>query len=162
MTPDEQIDEIIRLMLSGRWQGMKTRAELAKQWDIHERTVGERAKYASAFLVRQGKDIEAEAREALAELDSIKRMALTHTKAIVVGKKDNPSVEFVDEPKLKEATDAIRLKMDILGITSKSRGRNERKPEADDDYAKMSREERIAKLQAALDEELAGMKGELQ
>ena len=149
MTTDDQIDEIIRLMLSGRWQGMKTRAELAKQWDIHERTVGERAKYASAFLVRQGKDIEAEAREALAELDDIKRMALE-------------SVDGNGEPapKLREATDAIELKMKILGVTSTARGRNDRqKPDVEDKYANATREERIAMLKEALAEEEAGKDG---
>ena len=160
MTPDEQIDEIIRLMLSGRWQGMKTRAELAKQWDIHERTVGERAKYASAFLVRQGKDIEEEAREALAELDNLKRMALSYVE-VSFDKEGN--VREVPQPKLREATDAIELKMKILGVTSTARGRNDRqKPDVEDKYANATREERIAMLKEALDEEMAADREKLQ
>lgn len=150
-TKDERVDHIIRLMLQGKWHGMKSRAELSALWDIHEHTVGDYASIASGFCSRLGKDLETEAREALAELDAIKRMALEY---VTFGKDGTP----YEQPKLKEATDAIRLKMDILGITSR-RNRNEAsKPAVDDKYANATREERIAMLEQALAEE----KGELQ
>lgn len=148
MTTDQQVDHIIRMMLRGEWKGMKSRAELSAEWGIHEHTVGMRAQAASTFLRKQCTDLEVEAREALAELDNIKRMALE-----CVDKDGNPL--------LREATAAIKLKMDILGITSRHRVK-ERKAEPDDEYAKLSREERIARLQAALDEEMAAEKERLQ
>lgn len=146
MTTDDQVDTIIRMMLRGEWKGMKSRAELSKQWGIHEHTVGLRAQAASTFLRKQCTDIELEAREALAELDNIKRIALE-------------SVDKDGNPLLREATAAIKLKMDILGITTRRSDRNMRqKPDVDDKYANASRDERIAMLKQAIAEEEASGK----
>lgn len=147
---DDQVDHIIRMMLRGEWKGMKSRAELSEKWGIHEHTVGLRAQAASTFLRKQGSDIEVEAREALAELDTIKRIAME-------------SVDKDGNPLLREATAAIKLKMDILGITTRRSDRNARqKPDVDDEYGSMPRQERIARLEAALAEERSASKEELQ
>lgn len=160
MTPDDQVDCIIRMMLRAEWRGGPSRKALAAEWGVHERTVGDRAIIASGFLARTGKELEAEALEALAELDTIKALALANMKSLVT--KDGEVIE-VPDPKLREATEAIKLKMDIRGITSKSRGRNLPKDEpVDDEYAKLSRVERIEKLKAALAEEEAARIGEMQ
>ena len=128
---DEQIDTIVKLMLRGEWRGGQSRKELAKEWGVHERTVGDRAVIASGFLRRAGGELEAEVHEALAELDTIKALALGNQRAFLVqtgrGENRESRIEYADEPKLREATEAIRLKMDIRGVTSKSRGRNDPK-----------------------------------
>jgi hypothetical protein len=132
-TPKEQEDYILRMMLRGEWKGGRSRKMLAKKWDLHERTVGDRALIASGVLARVGAPIEQEVHAALAELEGIQAMALGHKRAVTVsdGHLDGSHVEYVADPQYRDAIAAIKLKMDIRGVTTMRRGKEPEKAAGD-------------------------------
>lgn len=76
LTADEQIDVIVQMMVSREWKGMVSRRELAKKWGCHERTVGDRADQASAFVRRQGGPLDDWVAGKIAELEGIVEEAM--------------------------------------------------------------------------------------
>jgi len=157
MTPAERTDHILKMMLRGEWKGGRSRKELAAEWKLHERTIGDDAMVASGVLARRGKPIEDLIDARMAELESIQSRALEHQRAVVVA----GSVEYVDDPQFVAAIKAIQLQMDIRGVTTTRRPKDAEKTEHDDEYAKLSKEERIVRLKAALAEEEGDSKGEI-
>jgi hypothetical protein len=143
VTKDEQVDHIVLLMLDLEWHGMKTRRELAAEWGCHERTVGTLAERANAIVARRGKPIEDAIDAKLADLERLQQKA-------------EQAGEF------KDAIGAIKLYCEIRGVLSKQRGKSEEKALTEDEYAKLPRAERIAKLKAAYEEEMAAAKEEMQ
>ncbi len=151
MTSDERVDHIIRLMLEGDWHGGSSSKKLAAEWECHPKTVSDLACRASAVLKRSGAPIEQEIAQALAELDSLKALALSYERGFVVKDGvDSSHVEYVSDPQIREAISAVKLRMDILGVTSTKRGKEQTKPAVDDEYDKLTKEQRIAKLKEAL------------
>jgi len=149
---EERVQHIVRLMLKGHWKGMASREKLAEEWGCHERTVGDMAERASSVVACRGKPIEQEIDAALSDLEQIKRMALDNERVIVDKKGD---AHYFAAPMLHDAIEAIKLKMDIRGVTSTRRPKDAKPAEHDDEYAKLSKEERIVRLKAALAEEMA-------
>lgn len=158
MTPDERVDHIVRMMLKGQWKGMASRETLAAEWKCHERTVGYMAERAAAVVARRGQPIEQEIDAALADLEHIKRVALDNERCTV--DKDGGE-HFFASPMLREATEAIKLKLEIRGALFKGRAKEADKSSSDE-YAKLTRAERIAKLKEALAEEERARGDELQ
>jgi len=161
MTNDEQVDVILTMMLRGEWHGGSSRKKLAAEWGIKERTVGDRAVIASGVAARVGKPIEQEVASKLAELEAIQTMAMEHCRPIHVKDSDGTShVEYAPEPQFRDAIAAIKLQMDIRGVTTR-RPKEEAKP-IDDEWARMTALERIAKLDEAKAEELAKLEQQKQ
>jgi len=153
MTPAERTDHILRMMLRGEWKGGRSRKELAAEWKLHERTIGDDAMVASGVLARRGKPIEDLIDSKIAELEQIQHQAMERQGYTIGG-------DAYPNPDLRNAILAIRLIMDIRGATKISRGRNDHKPPpVDDEYAKLTKAERVARLQEALAVELAGEDG---
>lgn len=150
---DDRIDHIVRMMLKRQWKGMVSREKLAEEWGCHEKTVGTMADRASAIVARRGQPIEQEIDDALAELEQIKLMALNNERCSV--DKDGNEHYFA-APMLREATDAIKLKLEIRGVLTKQRGKEPAKPDVEDEYSKMTREQQVARLK----EELAKLEAE--
>src|SRR5678815_145627 len=80
LTADEQVDRIVKLMMSGEWKGSQSHRELAAEWACHPRTVYDRAVAASAVVKRLGGEMEAWVLGKLAELDEIKQAAMSQDK----------------------------------------------------------------------------------
>jgi hypothetical protein len=152
MTPAARQDHILRMMLRGEWRGGRSRKELAAEWKIHERTVGDDAMVASGVLSRRGTPIEDLIDQKLAELEQIQQMALERKGYTIGG-------EEYDNPDLKSAILTIRLIMDIRGVTTVRRGKEEPAPTSHADLEKLSAQERIAMLKSAIAEEEAKLKG---
>ncbi len=155
-TADERIDHIARMMAKGEWRGMKSREKLADEWGVHQRTVGDWACRAHAVVSRRGAPIEEEIDQALADLEGIKRMALDNERVVIDRKGD---AHYFASPMLREATDAVKLRMEIRGVLTKARG-TEAPSDARAELLKKSPEERIAMHKAAIAEEEAKLKGE--
>ncbi len=133
-SPDEQVDHVVRLMATGQWRGMTTRAELAQQWGCHPRTVGDRAVIASALLKRTGGDLEAWVEGKLAELDQLKAEAL-----------------MLEKPDVKAAIQAIRTQLEIRGAIGPAK-----RAAASDvpaEYQELTPQQRIEAHRAAIAEE---------
>lgn len=161
-TKDERVDYIIKLMLRGTWKGGASREVLGAEWGCHERTVGDYADIASGVLARRGRPIEEFADAKLQELESIQRAALDHVKVITVsdGSENGSHVEKVPDPNYREAIAAIKLQLDIRGVTSRAAvAKPTGKAEPDADYEKLSAEQRIAMHRAAIAEEETKLKG---
>jgi hypothetical protein len=77
MTPAARQDHILRMMLRGEWRGGRSRKELAAEWKLHERTIGDDAMVASGVLARRGKPIEEVIDQKLAELEQIQQKSRT-------------------------------------------------------------------------------------
>lgn len=155
MTPAERTDHILRMMLRGEWKGGRSRKELAEEWKLHERTIGDDAMVASGVLARRGKPIEELIDARMAELESIQSRALEHKRAVVVG----GELVYVDDPQFIAAIKAIQLQVDIRGVTSTSRKPAADTRQADAEYDKLSAEQRIAMHKAAIAEEEVKLKG---
>ncbi len=130
MTPDDQIDHIVRMMLSGDWAGSKSHKELAAGWGCHPRTVGDRAVVASGILKRAGGPLEDWVLGKLSELEHIKTEAMAR-----------------EPPLVKTAVDAIRLQMEVRGVFVKKGAEL-----PGDDVAKMSDAEKLAAHRQAVAE----------
>lgn len=139
---DERIDHIVGMFLDGTWEGMRTRRELAKEWGCHQRTVGDMAERASAVVARRGKPIEQAIDAKLADLERLQQKA-------------------EDAGEFKDAINAIKLYCEVRGFLNKGR-QKETAADDGDEYAKLSRVERIARLEAAKAEELAALAAEEQ
>ncbi len=127
LTPDEQIDICVRMMVQGEWGGAKSQKALAAEWDCHPRTVSDRATAASAVVRRAGGPIEDWILGKLAELEHIKSVAMSR-----------------DPPLVKTAVDAIRLQMEVRGVFVK---KTQELP--GDEIDKMTAEEKLAAHEAA-------------
>jgi len=139
MTPAERTDHILKMMLRGEWKGGRSRKELAAEWKLHERTIGDDAMVASGVLARRGKPIEDLIDSKIAELETIQALAL-------------------EKEHFVAAIRAIQLQMDIRGVTSTSRPKLDGKPDLPE-YEKLSAEQRIAMHKAAIAEEESKLKG---
>lgn len=126
---DDAVDRIVKLMLRGEWRGGKTRAEMADEYGVHERTVGDWAMIASGMLVRAGTPIEKLIDEKMAELEGIQRMALERVKVIHSA---DGETNIVPSPELKEAIAAIRLQMEIRGVLTRHAPKQADKPASGD------------------------------
>lgn len=151
---DDRIDHIVRMMLTGVWKGMKSHVALGEDWGCHPRTVGTMAERAHAIIARRGQPIELEIDQALADLEQIKRLALDNERCTV---DKNGEAHYYASPMLREATEAITRKLEILGVMAKARGSKE-KPHPEDDMSKLTPEQMIAKLEEALTIERAKMR----
>jgi len=129
----ERVERIATMMINGQWQGGASKEQLAAEWDIHERTVGQFAIMASLQLERKGQPIEELIGERIAELDNIKRQALEDAK-----------------PDYKAAIGAIKLIMDIRGVTLARKPSKADPPK--DGYDNMKPKELIALHQKAIAE----------
>ena len=140
MTPSERQDHILRMMLRGEWRGGRSRKELAEEWKLHERTIGDDAMVASGVLARRGKPIEDLIDAKMAELETIQALALADGSWIA-------------------ALKAIQLQMDIRGVTTTRRPKDDAPRAETADLEKLSAEQRIAMHKAAIAEEEAKLKG---
>lgn len=152
LTIDEQVDCIVRLMATGQWKGMASAKRLASEWQVHPRTVGDRAVVASGFLKRSGGDLEAWVNTKLAELEQIKATAMTLKKAIVV----EGTIVYHASPDVKGAILAVRTQLEIRGQLTKRVEVTKGEPIAPTDDKRAV----AAKLQAALDEVNAQIQAE--
>lgn len=123
MTPAARQDHIIKMMLAGQWKGARSRRTLAKEWKIHERTVGDDAVVASGVLSRRGMPIEQLIDAKYAELEYIQRQAMERKKAIVVsdGAENGSHVEYVPDPDCAAAIKAVHTQLEIRGVNTKAR-----------------------------------------
>jgi len=136
LTADEQVDHIVKLMVTREWRAGASHKELASAWGCHPRTVGDRAIIASGILARTGGPLEQWVESKMRALDELETQAASDGNVIA-------------------AIKAIQLQMDIRGVTSTRRQKDDKPAEHDDEYAKLSKEERIVRLKAALAEEMA-------
>lgn len=113
-TAEEQVHHVVRMMLNGEWRGGQSRVELADLWGVHERTVGDRAMAASCILAMRGTPIEQLIDDKLAQLDRVADSAMAGMR------KDH-----------KAAIMAIRLQMEIRGVLTKQRPKDDPKPAAE-------------------------------
>lgn len=139
ISADEQVDAIVRMMATGSWRGMSSRAELAEQWGCHPRTVGDRAEHASHILKRTGGPLEQYVQEKLAELDNIKDTAMKLMKPIVVA----GALKMHNFPDVKAAIVAIRTQLEIRGALGPAK-----RAAKDDEPTKMTDEELLARAKA--------------
>jgi hypothetical protein len=135
---DEQVDRIVKMMVSGEWKGAQSHKELAKEWGCHPRTVGDRAVAASAVVKRAGGDLEAWIMGKLAELDEIKETAMSQEK-----------------PDCKAAAAAVKLQLEARGVFVKKTQQVE-----PDDIDKMSPAEKIQAHEKAIADLRAEQAGE--
>ncbi len=144
----EQEDVIIRLMANGEWRGAASSRELAAKWEVHPRTVGDRAVVASGFLKRTGGDLEGWVMSKLAELEHIAALALAATKPVVV----DGVIELVKAPDTKAATAAVKLQLEL-------RGQLVKKVEKIDkgELEGLSQQELVTRLEEALQAEKANL-----
>jgi hypothetical protein len=120
------------MMLSGQWKGARSRRSLAKEWSIHERTVGDDAVVASGVLSRRGKPIEELIDSKYAELENIQRQAMEHKRAIQVSDgEDGSHLEYVADPNFMAAIKAVQTQLEIRGVGTKARTLDEGKPITD-------------------------------
>jgi hypothetical protein len=68
---NDAIDEIVRMMVEGRWCGGRSAQELAAQWGCHPRTVQDYSTAAGAALDRMGTPLEEFVTEQIARLDGL-------------------------------------------------------------------------------------------
>lgn len=133
MTPATRQDHIIKMMLGGAWKGARSRRSLAKEWGIHERTVGDDAVVASGVLSRRGKPIEELIDAKYAELEHIQKVAMERKRAMAVsdGAENGSHVEYVPDPDCAAAIKAIQQQMELRGVGTKARALNDGKPAGD-------------------------------
>lgn len=155
MTPDEQIEHIIKLMLEGEWKGSRTSRELAAGWGVHPKTVSIRAMSAAAVIEHSAGDIPKMVRAKLAELEHLIEVAMSLQKHVVV----DDDVRFYPAPDVKVARAAIRDYLEILGAFNHTK-----KVEVTTGYENMTPAEKIAAHEKAIAEErekLVAEKGEM-
>lgn len=154
LTPDEQIDAIVRLMVTGEWKGAASCRKLAVEWVCHPRTVGDRAVSASAVVHRVGTPLEEWITAKLAELEQVKEVAMRLKRPVVVsqGGEMGSVVELYPAPDVKAAALAIKLQLEARGVFAHAR-KGPGLPA--DEFDKLSAAERVAKLREALAEEEA-------
>lgn len=129
MTPAARQDHIIRMMLSGQWKGARSRRSLAKEWAVHERTVGDDAVVASGVLSRRGKPIEELIDAKYAELEQIQSAAMRHKRAMQVSDGEAGShIEYVPDPDFGAAIKAVQTQLEIRGVGTKARTLDDGKP----------------------------------
>jgi hypothetical protein len=132
VTPAARQDHIIRMMLAGQWKGARSRRSLAKEWSIHERTVGDDAVVASGVLSRRGKPIEELIDAKYAELEHIQKQAMEHKRAVSVSDGESGShLEYVADPNFIAAIKAVQTQMELRGAGTKARTLDAGKPAAD-------------------------------
>lgn len=111
LTPDQQIDAIVKMMVQGQWKGSASSRKLAQEWECHPRTVGDRAVAASAVVKRAGGPIEGWILLKMAELEHVKEVAMRLKRPVVVNKR----VRLFNAPDTKAAEKAIRLQLEARG-----------------------------------------------
>ena len=144
LTADEQVDHIVRLMVTREWRAGRSHKMLAEEWDCHPQTVAERARIASGFLVRAGGTLETWVAGKMQALEELEHQA-------AIG------------GDVKAAILAIRLQAEIRGVLTRQMGKKpgESNEDARAAFLKMTGEERIAELKAAIAEEEAKLKGDM-
>lgn len=145
MTPDEQVDHIVKMMLEGEWKGPRSRRELAAAWGCHERTVGDRAVSAAAVCRRLGGPVEDMVQAKLAELEHIAEVAMELQRPVVVA----GVVELYPAPDVKAARQAVRDYLEVLGAFNHVKRSVELPP---DEVTKMTAAEKIAAHKQAIAE----------
>lgn len=153
LTIDEQVDCVVRLMATGQWRGAASSKALAEEWQVHPRTVGDRAVVASGILKRTGSPIEEWVLGKLAELEEIKATAMRLQKPIV---HEGVVTDLVDAPDVKAAILAVRTQLEIRGQLTKKVEVSKGEPIAPADDARAVE----AKLLAALEEVRAKIQSE--
>ncbi len=117
LTPDEQIDHIVQLMIRREWNPGVTHKALAEEWSIGVRQVSERAKRASVAIAH-AYPVKEWVTEAVAELDSIQAAAMAEVKLVALGRDKETGemmYEKVPQPNTKAAIAAIEAKGKLLG-----------------------------------------------
>lgn len=160
MTADEQIDHIARMMTEGRWKGGRSQRELAKAWGIHPRTVADRALIASGFLARVGTDLERWVLGKLAELEHQQAVAMSLKRPFKTGEGPKGTVEMLNAPNVEAANRAVELQLRIRGV-GLTKGKAPT-AEQDENWAKLTHQQRVAELERALAEERGKAKEEMQ
>lgn len=111
---DERVDEIIRLMSRGEWQGERSHAALAEQWELSPHTVTDYAREASSIIRRI---VDGDKREVLAEILA----GVRYTRQLALGKvrvavsKGGDVHEYAD-PDVRSAIAADELTLKALGL----------------------------------------------
>lgn len=152
LTIDEQVDCVVRLMATGQWRGAASSKALAEEWQVHPRTVGDRAVVASGILKRTGSPIEEWVLGKLAELEEIKATAMRLQKPIV---HEGVVTDLVDAPDVKAAILAVRTQLEIRGQLTKK----VEVSKVPSEYLEQTPEQRIVAHEAAIAEERARLAG---
>jgi len=153
-TRDDRRHQIASLMLGGKWKGGDSRRALAKTWNyrLHDVVQLEREAAGAIRLARSPAWAD-EVTSALAELDQLIATARRTVKVIAIGGKP---FEY-KWPNLGAAVSALRTKLQVFGVLAQG-GVVHAPPKPTDEYAGLSRQERITLLEQALAEEQAGAK----
>lgn len=127
-TNEEMRAHIAQLMIHGDWHGVTTRKELAEQWGIAERTVGDRALEASR-AIGLNRDIKGWVDEKIQQLEQ-----------------DANQARQLGRP--RDAAYCTELQAKLLGAMAPVK----RQEVPGDEVSKMSREEKIAAHKQAIAE----------
>lgn len=127
-TNEQMRTHIAQLMIHGDWHGVTSRKELAEQWGVAERTVGDRALEASR-AIGLNRDIRGWVDEKIQQLEQ-----------------DAALARELGRP--RDAAYCIELQAKLLGAMAPVK----RQDVPADEVAKMSREEKIAAHKQALAE----------
>lgn len=130
-TNEEMRAHIAQLMIHGDWHGGTSRKELAEQWGVAERTVGDRALEASR-AIGLNRDIKGWVDEKIQQLEQ-----------------DAALARSLGKP--RDAAYCIELQAKLLGAMAPVK----RQEMPADDYDKLTAAERIAKHREAIAEEEA-------
>lgn len=154
-TRDERRHHIASLMLAGEWKGGASRRALANEWGyrVYDVVQLEREAAGAIRLARSPAWVD-EVTSALAELDEVIATARTTVKVISI----NGAPYEYKAPSLGAAVAAIRTKLQVFGVLAQG-GVVHAPPKPTDEYAGLSRGDRIALLEQALAEERAAQRG---
>ena len=147
MTENELREEIVRLMLACKWRG-NTAVDLAEKHGMKPLKVKRLAIEASRSISLFA-DVHGQTAAAIAELDHCIRLALERKGRTMGG-------DEYDNPDIKAAVSAIRVKLEAWGVIGGRRKHalDEATPgNVSEEYAKMSPKERIGLHLKAIEEE---------